>query len=106
MNREHARELWRIRFLKILDLEQESFNFYQRLLKEKSALLEEYGIKPLIQQIMRDEGRHIRIAKDLIYCLHLGNSIKKNRGSHKRRGLARPECLPAGDRPHRPHPPA
>ena len=66
MNPEHVRELWRIRFGKILELEQESFNFYQRLLKEKSTLLEEAGIKPMIKQIMQDEGRHIRIAKDLV----------------------------------------
>ena len=66
MNPKHVRELWQIRFLKILELEQESFNFYQKLLKEKPALLEEAGIKPLIKQIMQDEGRHIRIAKDLL----------------------------------------
>jgi len=66
MNPEHVRELWQIRFLKILELEQESFNFYQKLLKEKSALLEEAGIKPMIKQMMQDEGRHIRIAKDLV----------------------------------------
>lgn len=66
MNPEHVKELWRIRFLKILELEQDSFNFYQKLLKEKAALLEEAGIKPMIKQIMQDEGRHIRIAKDLV----------------------------------------
>ena len=66
MNPEHVRELWQIRFLKILELEQESFNFYQKLLKEKTTLLEEAGIKPTIKQIMRDEGRHIRIAKELV----------------------------------------
>lgn len=66
MNPEHVRELWRIRFLKILELEQESFNFYQKLLKENAGLLEESGVKPTLQQIMRDEGRHIRIARDLL----------------------------------------
>ena len=66
MNPEHVKELWRIRFGKILELEQESFHFYQKLLKEKSALLEEAGIQPLIKQILQDEGRHIRIAKDQV----------------------------------------
>ena len=66
MNPEHVRELWCIRFLKILELEQESFNFYKKLLEEKSVLLEEAGIKPMIKQIMQDEGRHIRIAKELV----------------------------------------
>jgi len=66
MNPEHLRELWCIRFLRILELEEESFNFYRRLLREKSKLLEEAGVKETLKQIMRDEGRHIRIAKELV----------------------------------------
>ena len=66
MNPKHQNELWQIRFEKILELEQESFGFYQKLLKEKSALLKETGLEPLIKQIMRDEGKHIRIAKELL----------------------------------------
>ena len=66
MNPEHNRELWQIRFQKILELEEESFNFYQKLLKEKSELLEKTGVKSIINQICADEGRHIRIAKDLL----------------------------------------
>jgi hypothetical protein len=66
MNSEHVKELWRIRFQKILELEEESFNFYRKLLREKSDLLEETGVKPVLKQILRDEGRHIRIAKDLV----------------------------------------
>ena len=59
-------KLWQIRFLKIVELEQESFNFYQKLLKEKSELVEESGLKLLLTQIMREEGQHIRIAKELV----------------------------------------
>ena len=66
MNPQHNRELWQIRFSKILELEVESFNFYQKLLKEKSDLLEKSGVKSIIKQICSDEGRHIRIAKDLL----------------------------------------
>ena len=66
MTPEHERELWRIRFLRILQLEQESFEFYQKLLKEKNDMLEKTGVKSTIKQIMQDEGRHIRIAKDLL----------------------------------------
>lgn len=66
MNSEHVRELWRIRFQKILELEEDSFNFYLKLLREKSDLLEETGVKPVLKQILRDEGRHIRIARDLL----------------------------------------
>ena len=66
MNPEHERELWSIRFGKILELELESFHFYERLLKEKSSLLKDAGLEPVIKQIMHDEGNHIRIAKDLL----------------------------------------
>jgi len=68
MNPEHVRELWRIRFLKILELEEESRNFYQKILREKADLLEEAGVKSIVKQIMRDEEKHIRIARELV-CL-------------------------------------
>ncbi len=66
MNRKHEKELWQIRFQKILDLEKDSFDFYGNLLKEKSALLKEAGLDSVIKQIMRDEGKHIRIAIELL----------------------------------------
>ena len=78
MNAEHTRELWRIRFQRILELEEESFHFYKKLLKEKTKLLEETGIKETLRQIMRDEGRHIRIAKDLLRLLSKGHDQEKN----------------------------
>lgn len=66
MNPEHEKELWQIRFQRILELEEESFEFYKKLLKERSEVLEKTGIAPTIKKIMSDEGRHIRIAKDLL----------------------------------------
>lgn len=66
MNPEHEKELWQIRFQRILELEEESFEFYKKLLKEKSEVLEKNGIKRTIKKIMSDEGKHIRIAKDLL----------------------------------------
>ena len=71
MNPEHEKKLWHIRFEKILELEEESFGFYQKLLKEKSELLKEAGLEPMIKQIMRDEGKHIRIAKDLLELMNI-----------------------------------
>ena len=70
MEPREQRELWRIRFQKIFDLEKESFEFYQKLLKEKGPLLEEAGSKDIIKQIMSDEGRHMRIAKNLVRLTH------------------------------------
>lgn len=72
MNPENARELWRLRFQKILQLEEESHEFYQKLLKEKTALLEEAGVKSILKEILGDEARHIKIAKEL---LHLASQV-------------------------------
>ena len=66
MNPENTRRLWRLRFRRILQLEEESFAFYQKFLKEKPALVEASGLKPLLKEILRDEGRHILIAKKLL----------------------------------------
>ncbi len=66
MNPSHEKELWYIRFKKILELEVESFNFYKQLLEEKGGLLKDAGIQSTIKQIMRDEGKHISIAKELL----------------------------------------
>jgi len=67
MSTKNAKEIWRLRFLKILQLEEESFEFYKKLLEEKDRLLEESGAKPRLKQILRDEGRHIQIAKRLLH---------------------------------------
>ncbi len=66
MKPEQQKELWRLRFMKILELEQASFGFYQKLLKKKSGLLHQAGIEPILKQILRDEARHIRIARELV----------------------------------------
>ena len=77
MNPEHVQELWRIRFGRILELEEESFNFYQKLLKEKSAMLKETGLEPMIKQIMRDEAKHIHIANELLQIAEGEENEKK-----------------------------
>ncbi len=66
MNPNHEKELWQIRFEKILQLEVDSFNFYKQLLKEKGEILRDAGLDSTIKQIMHDEGKHIRIAKELL----------------------------------------
>lgn len=66
MNPDHEKELWQIRFRRILELEEESFDFYRKLLREKSEILEKAGVKATLQQILQDEGRHVGIAKELM----------------------------------------
>lgn len=69
MNPNHENELWQIRFQKIFELEEESFHFYKKLLREKGDLLKETDLEPVIKQIMRDEGKHMRIAKELLHLV-------------------------------------
>lgn len=69
MNPEHVKKLWQLRFEKIVEGEKEAFEFYKKILKEKSALLEEVGIKSIIKQIMRDEANHIRIAQEMLHWM-------------------------------------
>ncbi len=76
MNSEHEKELWQIRFQKILQLEQESFEFYQKLLKDKKELVDRMAIEATLKQIMQDEGRHIQIARDLLKIVD-GNPLSR-----------------------------
>ena len=66
MLKKHYKELWETRFRKILDSEQEAIAFYRRLLKENEGLLSITKIKVLLKEILRDEAKHARIARELI----------------------------------------
>ena len=81
MNQKQARELWKLRFLRILQLEEESFEFYRRLLKQKSSLLAKGGVQPILKEILRDEGRHIRIAKELLRLVDQKSNERKTERS-------------------------
>lgn len=61
----HYKELWKARFKKMLESEKYSLVFYRRLLKEKSPLLS-MEAKKILQEILRDEIKHARIAKELL----------------------------------------
>ncbi len=63
------KELWQIRFLRILNLEKEGFRFYRRLLKENGSLFEGTKAKSVLEQIMREELKHVRIAGALLKLL-------------------------------------
>jgi rubrerythrin len=60
------KELWEIRFLKVLNLEKESLSFYRSLLKHNQSLLEETRAKAILERILEDERRHIRIVRKLL----------------------------------------
>lgn len=77
MNPEHVKKLWRLRFEKILELEQESFQFYKKLVEEKEELLTEAGIIDTLKEIIRDEARHINIARELVQLTSEGEEEMK-----------------------------
>ena len=69
MNSE-LKELWGLRFEKILKLENESHDFYQRLLKENVAFLEGTRAKEILEGIMNDEAKHAQVAEELFKIVH------------------------------------
>ncbi|MBI4550174.1 MAG: hypothetical protein HY714_04540 [Candidatus Omnitrophica bacterium] len=66
MRRDEMLELWTIRFRRILDLEKNGFLFYRRLLKRYKLYFEGTRAKEVIEKIMRDEIRHVWLAKQLL----------------------------------------
>lgn len=60
------KELWEIRFLKIVDVEKEGFLFYRQLLREHKDVFEGSEAKKILEGMARDELRHTRIARALL----------------------------------------
>lgn len=60
------KELWEIRFLKIVDLEKEGFLFYRQLLREYKDVFEDSEAKKILEGISRDELRHTKIVRSLL----------------------------------------
>ncbi len=79
MNQDNISKLWRLRFEKVLKLEEDSFDYYQTLIKEKTRLLERSDLLDLIEEISRDEAKHIRIAKELLRLI----ADEKEKGGQK-----------------------
>ncbi|PIQ85062.1 MAG: hypothetical protein COV74_10725 [Candidatus Omnitrophica bacterium CG11_big_fil_rev_8_21_14_0_20_45_26] len=66
MHDEHLKQLWTIRFRKIVNLEKEAYRFYQGLLAHYPDVLEGTKTKKLLEQIMKDEAKHAKIAHQLL----------------------------------------
>jgi len=78
-------ELWETRFRKILDSERTAIAFYKRLLKENEVLLSGTKAKVLLKEILRDEKKHARIARELIRLVSK-KMILENNGINKEGG--------------------
>jgi hypothetical protein len=59
-------ELWEIRLQRILNQERHGFMFYRRLLKHYKLYFEGSRSKEVVEKIMRDELRHVWLAKELL----------------------------------------
>ena len=69
MSDKHLRELWKLRFQKILGLEKEALIFYSDLLKKHESILNGTNAKDLLESIAKDEAQHVQIAKELVRIL-------------------------------------
>lgn len=61
-----VKELWEIRFNKLMQSEIQSWQFYRELLEKKKELLTELNMTEVVKEIMQDEARHIELAKMLL----------------------------------------
>ena len=66
MNFEQFKELWTMRFKKILKGEEEAIAFYCDLLSNNKTILENTPVKMMLEQILKDEGKHVQIARELV----------------------------------------
>jgi len=69
MDHGQYRELWRIRFKKMLRLEEQAVSDYESLLEECTAKHHEHPIEPLLERLIQDEKRHARLVRELLDIL-------------------------------------
>ena len=69
MNRELYRELWKMRFEKMLELEEKSIVAYGELLSESRLQHKGHPIEPHLERLIADETRHAHLAKELLAIL-------------------------------------
>ena len=69
MQRKLFKELWSLRFQKMLDLEEESVKEYQRILKACGTAKVSDDVKGKLKQLVEDETRHAKYVRELIKIL-------------------------------------
>ena len=70
MVNKQLKELWELRFHKILSLERESLHFYDNLIKTNQVFFLGSKTKEIIEGIMQDEMKHERLARGLIEIIN------------------------------------
>lgn len=70
MERRFYRELWSLRFNKMLKLEKKSVVTYRDLLEECQKRFKDHSIISHLERLIRDEKRHARLVQELIKILN------------------------------------
>ncbi len=69
MERRFYRELWGLRFKKMLALEEQSVKAYEELLAECSKKYKGHAIEPHLEKLIADEKKHALLVRELIELL-------------------------------------
>lgn len=69
MDRKLYKELWRMRFEKMLKLEEQAVLDYQELLDECRSKHREHPIEPHLERLIVDERKHARLVRELLSIL-------------------------------------
>ena len=69
MDRPLYKELWKLRFEKMLKLEEESVVDYQALLEECKTKFKGHSLASHLEKLITDEKKHALLVKELIAIL-------------------------------------
>ena len=70
MDRRLYKELWHMRFEKMLKLEEQSVVDYQSPLDETKERFKDHPIEPHLKKLITDEKKHAQLVKELLTILH------------------------------------
>jgi len=66
---QQLKQLWMIRFQKMVNLEKDSLFFYSAVLKKHKIFLEGTRTWKVLESIMKDEAKHTQIAAELVHIV-------------------------------------
>lgn len=69
MERKYYKELWSLRFKKMLELEEHGVTAYQAMLDEARKKSKGHPIEAHLERLVTDEKRHVTLVADLIKIL-------------------------------------
>ena len=69
MKRKYLRELWGLRFDKMLQLESTAVHDYEQLLEECRSYAAGHAIESHLERLIADEKRHVKLAQELLSIL-------------------------------------